>query len=168
MIIKSDKSETKVNKEIPLSEFVRAELNQIRDPSTLRKSDSVASDVIILLECCDPASVKEKGSSYKETASHIMQHYKINERRKECQWIHCISLETRDRSFQLHSPSRREALIWLRVLQLIIRMNKIGKNASQLNPYVFEEQEKQKLARVMPNSQLKDPNMTLNFFGGTD
>jgi hypothetical protein len=29
-------------------------------------------------------------------------------------------------------------------------MNKIGKNASQLNPYVFEEQEKNKLARQQP------------------
>lgn len=54
MIIKNDKAENKVNKEISLSEFVGAQLSQVRDPSTLNKSDSVSSDVVILLECCNP------------------------------------------------------------------------------------------------------------------
>jgi hypothetical protein len=94
---------------------------------------------MIYLDCC---SKKEKDQTWAESASHVMRHYKINESKKNCQWIHMLKLETRDRTFELHLPSFKEASIWLRVLQLIIKMNKQGINTSQMNPYVFEEREK--------------------------
>lgn len=68
--------------------------------------------------------------AYKETASHVIQHYKVNERLKECQWKHSLKLETRDRTFQLHCPSDREIQIWFKAFKLIIAMNKKGINCS--------------------------------------
>lgn len=151
MIIKNDKQDSKINKEIPLSEFINVELDCSKK-KTRQRSGSADSGDMIFLECCQkkdlPYSSKK---AYKETASHIIEHFKINERaREKCQWAHKITLETRDRNFQLYCPSGKEARIWLRVLLLIVRMNKTGKNVSQLNPYVFEQQEFQKLNKAEP------------------
>jgi len=130
MIVKNDKGDTKTNKEISLSELVNAEYSSTKSDKEqrasllLHKSDSASSDIVIFLECCGNREIKDlHNHAYKETHEHIMQHYKINERKKECQWIHRIRLETRDRTFELHSPSKKEASMWLRVLKLIIRMN---------------------------------------------
>lgn len=169
LIVKNEKGDSKNSKEISLIELINAEYSSIRDPpaARLQKSDSASSDVVIFLECCGNRDIRAPHQqNYKETASHIMQHYKINERKKECQWIHRIRLETRDRPFDLHCPSKKEAFVWLRVLKLIIRMNKKGINASQLNPYVFEEQEKKRATKDAggENQTAQDRAMTLNFF----
>ena len=72
MLVKNDKNDQTNNKEIPLSEFINAEMAATRNPSSLTRSDSVGSDVVIFLECCEGREGPyNPAKPYKETAAHI-------------------------------------------------------------------------------------------------
>ena len=56
-------------------------------------------------------------------------------------WPFSFEIKFYERSFVLNARSRQEMLEWVRVFNLILRMNKIGHSLGQQNPYDFEQKE---------------------------
>ena len=69
----------------------------------------------------------------------IRKEYKINERSEESGWPFVFKIEFSQRSFTLSARTIKEFEEWLRIFQLIEKMNKIGFSVSDKNPYVFED-----------------------------
>ena len=72
LIIKSEKSDNKVNKAIRLSEIVKVDKFIVGDALGLNQNDVTQSDIDIFLNCCAPDVSYNPDVAYKETASHIM------------------------------------------------------------------------------------------------
>ena len=51
-------------------------------------------------------------------------------------------IEFTDRSFRLGARTSREFEEWIRIFNLIDKMNKMGHSITDKNPYVFEDQQK--------------------------
>lgn len=76
------------------------------------------------------------------TIEDIQKKYKIDETAKtSTSWPFQFKLEFTQRCFTLSARTQRELDEWVRVFQLIEKMNKIGFSITDKNPYVFEDQQ---------------------------
>ena len=76
------------------------------------------------------------------TKEEIMTQFKVDETSKESTWPYMFRIEFADRSFRLGARTSREFEEWIRIFNLIDKMNKMGHSITDKNPYVFEDQQK--------------------------
>ena len=59
-----------------------------------------------------------------------------------CQWNYMFNLEMADRNMELYAPTRQDRDAWVRVLNLIIEMNREGITTESMSPFVYELRKK--------------------------
>ena len=59
-----------------------------------------------------------------------------------CQWNYMFVLEMADRNMELYAPTRQDRDAWVRVLSLIIEMNREGITTEEMSPFVYELRKK--------------------------
>ena len=68
-----------------------------------------------------------------------MKQFKVDETSKDSTWPFMFRIEFSDRSFRFGARTNREFEEWIRVFTLVDKMNKMGHNIADKNPYVFED-----------------------------
>ena len=77
------------------------------------------------------------------TYMEIKEVYLIDEGSELPMWPHSFTVEFNQRRFDLSARTKREAREWVRVLKIVIMMNKVGFSVAEKNPYFFEAQHKE-------------------------
>ena len=68
----------------------------------------------------------------------ILGSIKADEERKEITTEHGFTLKTTFKTYTLFTSTKEEAKMWVRVLGLIVEMNKEGLLVDKVNPFDFE------------------------------
>ena len=71
------------------------------------------------------------------------QLFEVDESGERPNWPFTFSIDFVERRFDLAARTRREMQEWVRALNLIVTLNKIGFSVAEKNPYTFEAQQKE-------------------------
>ena len=72
------------------------------------------------------------------TKDEIKTAFPVSAGDTKCAWPYVFRIEFYERSFTLSCRTRDDFDEWVRVFKLIDRMNKIGYEGSDPNPYLFD------------------------------
>ena len=120
------------------------ELKNLRDVQVIRVP-SLSSDSEV-----DQTNMGIVGEQYLLDAKQVRQQFPINEKAQMSEWQYQFRVDFVQRSFNFSARSHKELKEWIKVLRLVLQMNKVGQSLLNINPYAFQ---KMKLGLKRASSQ---------------